>query len=728
VERQRCLLVDKTDKGIVTPVADGVTQAEEPRTSAYVGNKSVDSEKKKKPWSRLKKTLVTSALAISMFFGGYFYGTTGQDILNNIHRGKVRSKLELILNNTPSKISPYNINTTPKWIGELTPRDYVEQLSYGTQINVIGEDVNMVSELREKKALMENEIRPAFSSDKIENRLRDPSNNFFGTSFDTRKENYMNTVLTMLAMSSEDFTRKFNQENIASFTDKQKQNLISLVKNIAKPNEFYDDRCVSLIKDIEKPIRLDMADKGGSQEGVTRLTKAEEELLISKLDDLIEKMDQKQKDGLMKEGLAYLLENYKPILENNKNAAESDGTNKYVSAIASKYLKKQILEIRLLMLETMYNSKLLGQNPFPSAPYIYHLEGERGLNALVKVINDRNLQALGSQTINNLDEEDLTLNEKREEFVKRFSDMEMISKKGLENKELSLRMLFESLRFNKVRQKVKGYANYLVVIPYIGEFGLPVEELKVNEVAPYGLPYARRSGGRRSHGPSVDILGDLGEPIIASNDGYVKDIRYQPEGAGNYIKLMHNGFTTVSAHLMEIPTIKTYKQYLSDEEAKSYKKNQQKGYELALRRYAWIVLKNKDGEKDGPTPEDLEKLTPEELDKKYLEKHSIFYQIKERFDRGEKVIVRKGDIIGNMGRSGNVLDNNENPIMKQTHLHFEMEIDPVLAVKEMREMIIPIIKNQLNDRVYNDYIRRNYASYMGIIEMYSGISRLPDAK
>ncbi len=686
---------------------------------AYVSSKNPDSEKKskKKPWGPLKKTFIVSATAASMFFAGYFYGTTGREIINNIHRGKVKSKLELILQNTPSKVSPYSINNTPKWIGELTPRDYVEQLSYGTEINVIGEDLNMVSELREKKALIENEIRSAFSNDKIENRLRDPTNSFFGLNFESRKENYTDTVLTMLAMSSEDFTRKFSQENIASFTDKQKRDLVSLVTNTAKPNEFYDDRSVLLIKDIEKPIRLEMAKKGDGHGNETRLSETEQELLITKLDKAIQEMAPEQKEKLFKKGLGYLLENNKSFSDNNKNATESDGINKYISAVASKYLKKQILEIRLLMLETIYNSKLLGQNPFPSAPYLYHLEGERGLNALMKVMHDRNLQILASQTINNIDEEDLTLSEKREEFVKRFANIELVSKKGLDDKELSLRMLFESLRFDKVRQKVKGYSNYLVVIPYIGEFDLPIQELKVNEVAPWGLPGARRGGGRRVHDKAIDIVGELGEPVLAVKDGYVKDMRYQPDGAGNYVKLVHNGFTTLSAHIMEIPTIKSYKQYLSDEEAKSYKKNQQKGLDIALKRYASIVLKKS-----------IEELAPEELDRRYLEKRSIFYQIKERFDRGEKVMIRKGDMIGNMGRSGNVLDNNENPMMKQTHLHFEMEIDPVLAVKELRERIIPIIKNQLNDRGYNDYIRKNQAWYMGIIEKYTGISRLPDAK
>jgi hypothetical protein len=725
VERQGCLLVEEADKGAITHGAAGPKETADdsggPSTEkAYLGNRNQDS-KKKKPWSRLKKAAAYTILGASLLWNAWQW--KGKDIAEDIHRHGVRSQLEMILENTPAAI-PYDRindqnNPVPKWINNLTSFYYIEQLSYGNTIELIGSEMEIISGIREIKALLKNEIRFQFSNEKIQNHLYNPSNTFFGRDYESKEENFVNTVLSMLALSVGDFKGEFDRENIASFKEEQKKSLIEKVTkpkpSYKDPNPYYDSRCDDIIRnEISAPYTLRLAKSKKPMPGAHIISSDEEDELIKKIDSAIPNLNPEQRNELFKKGLVYLL-------ENDKEALELGAVKEYVNAMKSKYINNRLLEIRLLMLETIYDSELLNHNPLPSFPYIYHLEGEPGINALMKLANDRNIMMLATEKMNTLNEEALSLNEKREDFISQLSESEFIGRKGLDDKEkdLSLKMLFESLRFDNVYKKIKGYSQYSVVMPYVGEFQLPVAELKIGlsdcEISPGGMFGANRDSKNRGSRPHMgtDFYGDLGELIFAMLDGKVTKIA-QDDGAGNYIKIMHNGLTFTYQHLLQIPTAKNYEQMLTEEEYANYreldrsKKRRNRGPPSGLRpaliRYASLVL-NK-SEKD---------ITEQELNTDYLRERSLFYQLKERFDRGENIIVKKGQPVANMGRSGNVMNNtDENIDMKQPHLHIGSEVDLMKIIpflKQNREKILDI---HVNNKIFNDWMREknHYQVYL----------------
>lgn len=60
--------------------------------------------------------------------------------------------------------------------------------------------------------------------------------------------------------------------------------------------------------------------------------------------------------------------------------------------------------------------------------------------------------------------------------------------------------------------------------------------------------------GKPGHN-GVDFGCPTGTEIIAASDGEIINIGYDPSGYGNFIKIQHNGFATLYAHLSKINTV-----------------------------------------------------------------------------------------------------------------------------------------------------------------------------
>jgi len=54
--------------------------------------------------------------------------------------------------------------------------------------------------------------------------------------------------------------------------------------------------------------------------------------------------------------------------------------------------------------------------------------------------------------------------------------------------------------------------------------------------------------GLKGH-DGIDIGAPTNTQVIASNDGWIKEVGSDPTGYGNYVKVIHNGYLTLSAHL-----------------------------------------------------------------------------------------------------------------------------------------------------------------------------------
>ncbi|RKY32065.1 MAG: hypothetical protein DRP74_03430 [Candidatus Omnitrophota bacterium] len=62
---------------------------------------------------------------------------------------------------------------------------------------------------------------------------------------------------------------------------------------------------------------------------------------------------------------------------------------------------------------------------------------------------------------------------------------------------------------------------------------------------------ARRSGGKRQHN-GLDLLAEIGTPVLAARSGIVKDAT-RSRGMGNYVVLSHGeNITTIYGHLSKI--------------------------------------------------------------------------------------------------------------------------------------------------------------------------------
>lgn len=649
---------------------------------------------KKKNKKIFLKTIGWVVSLASISYAGYELAV--KPIKNFIHENRVTKYVQEILKNTRSKINPKKINKVPGWL-RITPEWYIPEISYGDKVHdeVIESEQPIVKKLREEKAKIYRDIIPAFSNDKIQNWLRDPNNAFFGNKYEIKEDNYMNTVLAIRLLLSEG--------GISQFTEGKKKELIDLVSG-QKPNEYHDQRSISLMKDAEKgfSFRLE-GDKGDFQ-----LTKLQKKNLIKIVDDFFNKYNEKDRQDFLEKGLYHYFEKEGIVLD-------SDVMSSYLSELKDRLTCNDTLELRLVMLETIFNSKLLGQrNPWPSALYIYHLAGEEGLNSINSIIKDRYLRKDAEAIIGELDENDDSAAEKKNEFIKRIKENKNFINKKINNKDLSASILFESIRFDNMLKKIKGYSNYLQIMPYLGEFGLPVENLEKDEITPWGLWHARRGGGSRNH-QGLDINGELGEKILAMQDGIILKVSYQAN-AGNYIKIRHNGVEITYQHILQIPTRKDYKRLLTKEEVKKYRKDRRTGYELALRRYASIVL-NKN----------VNKLNDSDMDIDNLKKHSKFYQMLERYNKGDRIIVEKGEFIANMGISGNVNQNSKNPEMMTPHVHIGCKSNPMMFVRELKERWPSIKKHHLNDPRYNAWLReKGRWKKWYQIKIYK--CRLPDAR
>ena len=117
----------------------------------------------------------------------------------------------------------------------------------------------------------------------------------------------------------------------------------------------------------------------------------------------------------------------------------------------------------------------------------------------------------------------------------------------------------------------------------------------------------------------LDIGGELGAPALAVMDGTIVRVGYQHRGAGNYLVLKQGNMEVTYMHLLREPSRSNYLRLLTREEAASVGKDRNKGYQLALKKYAAIIL-----------GKDIESLSAEDLQITNLRKESNFDPVFER--------------------------------------------------------------------------------------------------
>jgi hypothetical protein len=103
-------------------------------------------------------------------------------------------------------------------------------------------------------------------------------------------------------------------------------------------------------------------------------------------------------------------------------------------------------------------------------------------------------------------------------------------------------------------------------------------------------------------------------------------------------------------------------------------------------------------------------LTESEVEPDNLRRVSTFERLRERLDRGEKIAIRKGDQIGNMGLSGNILSNTSNRMI-YPHLHIEInngEVDPMAVIPPLRDQWPTIRELHLTHALYRDWLRLDH--------------------
>ncbi|MCZ7599950.1 MAG: hypothetical protein M5U09_22550 [Gammaproteobacteria bacterium] len=99
------------------------------------------------------------------------------------HTRLLESELMEIIDNTRIGIDPVN-PSVPDWMwASFSPDWYIEDAVYTRSLDQSDRNVELLSFLREKKAVVVREIEPAYSNDKVQNRLRDPSIIYFGSEY-----------------------------------------------------------------------------------------------------------------------------------------------------------------------------------------------------------------------------------------------------------------------------------------------------------------------------------------------------------------------------------------------------------------------------------------------------------------------------------------------------------------------------------------------------------------
>ena len=588
------------------------------------------------------------------------------------------------LTNTHLPVDPID-PTVPDWLwSSFSPSWYIEDAVYSQRLDSSDQDIELLSYLREKKAVIEREIEPAYSNDKIQNRLRDPDIIYFGSDYRKSLRRFVNTVLTVHALAREDN----NAPNLDTvFNSKRRADLISQITlpKPPEPNEFYDSRVASMIDEIDRQLPL-VSDQGG----LISPGESEHDRMIGMLDDLYIELGADEFANLSDNGLGGILRRL-PYGWGSTNLTRAFYENK-----RSRFVDWQILETRLLMLDLIYAAAKLPQQLPLVDLYLYHLGGE-GFQQLFNEYRSKKLLGTASDWVEDDIAGENPASDRENRFIENFTEAKLLKLEEGDNERAILSLFYKAARFEAMYAKVSKKETSLVARPYLGKLDLPVRSIEPDEIKPWGLFQARRNGYQHE---GLDIGGELGEPILATMDGSIVRAGYQRRGAGNYLVLKQDNIEVTYMHLLREPSRSNYKRLLTREEVKTFGKDPKRGYEQALKRYASLIL-----------GKGMESLTAEDQSLKYLREHSLFNQALRAVRDGKSLKVRKGEPIANMGKSGNVTLNSARPEMIYPHIHLEINdgrIDPMQVIEGIGSRWFEIRDYHLNHPFYRNWLKQSH--------------------
>ncbi|MFT5111303.1 MAG: hypothetical protein ACI8P9_000617 [Parasphingorhabdus sp.] len=573
--------------------------------------------------------------------------------------------------------------SVPNWLwSNFSPGWYIEDAIYSNRLDSADKDIELLGMLREKMAIAVREIEPAYSNDKIQNRLRDPNIIYFGRDYEKSHRRYLNLVLTVLALTNEDNP---NPNLSIVFNPKKRSELIQKITlpRPPEPNEFYDSRVVALIAEIEQDQPLISSDGG-----IINPQESEKARMLEMLDDLFTELDPTEFLNLSNNGLGSLMR----ALPNGWGSTNL--TRAFYENKRNRFIDWQILETRLLMLDLIFTAAKLPQELPLRDLYLHHIGGEGFQTLFDKYRNKKLLDAAIDWVGKDIVSENI-LGDREARFILEFADSKHLKVADGDNDRAILALFYKAARFEVMYEKVEKSEQALEARPYLGKLDLPVASIEPDEIKPWGLYHARRNGYRHK---GLDIGGIIGEPVLAVMDGAIIRAGYQKRGAGNYVVLKQDNIEVTYMHLLREPSRSNYKRLLTRDEMNEFGDNPRKGYEIALKRYASIVL-----------GKSMQSLTAKDLSITELRESALFNRALREIRAGKSLNVRKGESIANMGKSGNVTLNSARPEMIYPHIHLEINdgrIDPMQVIEGIGSRWFEIRDHHLNHPFYRNWLKQ----------------------
>jgi len=600
------------------------------------------------------------------------------------HLAYLNDRFENVVANTKLEINPIN-PVVPEWLwSRFAPSWYIEDAVYSSSLDLSNHDIELLSYLREKKAIVEREIKPAYSNDKIQNRLRDPNIIYFGSEYDRAYRRYVNMVLTIIQLNYED--SGLGQLDKV-YSEKRRSELLKKITSPKppEPNAHYDHRVDSLLSALQSKQQL-----YGEDNALIEKSPNETKAMLELLDDLAAKVPNDEFSKLTSNGLGPLLRKLR------YGWGSTNLTRGFYAEKRDRYINWNILELRLLMLDLIYGAAELPQELPLVHLYLYHLGG-LPYQTLFTEVSSKKLLADTVAWVNADRQGDSPEATREQRFIDEFSNHPKLKldSDSQTTKRVALALILKAATFVDSYSLIESMDAELEARPYLGTLGSPVVDFKPSDIRPWGLFNARRNGYAHE---GLDIGGSLGDPALAVMDGTIVRGGYQHRGAGNYLVLKQGNMDVTYMHLLREPSRSNYKRLLSREEIASTAKNRTKGYELALKKYASIIL--------GKSITDL---TDDDMKESNLRAKSTFNRLLTAIRNGSNPKVRKGDLIANIGMSGNVTLNSTRSEMIYPHIHLEIndgKIDPLKVIETIGSRWFEIKDHHLNHPFYRDWLQR----------------------
>jgi murein DD-endopeptidase MepM/ murein hydrolase activator NlpD len=635
-------------------------------------------------WLTSVAVFVVFAMA-SMFFAAteLYFKPKEQEA----QRQHLETGLSELIANTSLAIDPLDPQL-PDWLWtSFTPDWYIEEAVYANSLDLSSEDIELLSFLREKKAIVEREIEPAYSNDKIQNRLRDPSIIYFGREYDRAYRRFVNMVLAVTAMARED---NFTPGLDTIFTTRKRAELVRKITTPKppEPNAYYDNRIEGMLGELSRDLPLT-----GEADALINLGDEEHEKMVTMLDAINQDIGPGAFAELSRGGLGPML----GLLPYGWSS--TDLTRAFYDDRRKRFVDWNVFELRLLMLDLIYGAAELPQELPLVHLYLYHTGGE-GYQTLYSEVANQKIMATAANWLATDIQEEGNPNSREQRFIDAFLDSEELTlteNSDPSARRVALSLIFKAARFEYFYSVIEGMESKLEARPFLGRLGLPVRSLEPANIKPWGLYKARRNGYAHE---GLDIGAELGEPALAVMDGTIVRAGYQRAGAGNYLVLSQDNIEVTYMHLLREPSPSNYKRLLTREELSSTGNDSHLGYDIALRRYASKIL-----------GKPMDSLSDEELDLGYLRENSRFDQILAAIRNGNNPRVRRGDVIANVGLSGNVTLNSARPEMIYPHIHLEIndgKIDPMQVIEGIGSRWFEIRDHHLNHPFYRNWLKQDH--------------------